>query len=140
MDVDKLRSVPLFASLRRDQLNQLARVTDEVDVPAGKELLREGRFPYEFMIIEEGRADVRRASGEHVAELGPGDFFGEVAALDWGGGFGYPRIASVRALTDVALIAFPAGALNEVARDHPHVAREIRRVSAQRLHDGPGRR
>ena len=74
-----------------------------------------------------------------VTRLGPGDFFGEVAALDWGGGFGYPRIASVRALTDLTLVAFPAGALNEVARDHPHVAREIRRVGAQRLRDRPAR-
>ena len=69
-----------------------------------------------------------------VNRLGEGEFFGELAALDWGGGFAYPRIASVRALTDVTLLTFPAGALNELARDQPQLAAQIRRVGAQRLH------
>ena len=55
MDEQKLKSVPLFASLGRDALRQVAHVADEIDVGEGKELLHEGRFAYEFMVIEEGQ-------------------------------------------------------------------------------------
>jgi CRP/FNR family transcriptional regulator, cyclic AMP receptor protein len=54
---------------------------DEIDVEEGKELLREGRLAYELMVIEDGRTEVTRG-GEHVAELGPGDFLREIAALE----------------------------------------------------------
>ncbi|CAA9497064.1 MAG: hypothetical protein AVDCRST_MAG67-1777 [uncultured Solirubrobacteraceae bacterium] len=54
----------------KDDLRHVGRLTDEVDVAEGEELLREGQFAYEFMVIEDGRAEVQRASGEPVAELG----------------------------------------------------------------------
>ena len=103
MDADKLKALPLFASLRKDDLGRLAQLTDEVDVAEGEELLREGRFAYEFMVIEDGRAEVRRASGEHVAELGPGDFFGEIAALEVG-----RRNATVVARSSMTLVVMTA--------------------------------
>jgi aromatic-L-amino-acid/L-tryptophan decarboxylase len=63
----------------------------------------------EFYVILEGTADVRTAE-EHLAHLGPGDFFGELAALDWGASFGYPRLASVIATSPARLLVLP-GAL-----------------------------
>ena len=79
MDEQKLKSVPLFASLGREDLRRVAQVADGIDVREGKELLREGEFAYEFMVVQDGQAEVTR-EGEHIADLGPGDFLGEIAA------------------------------------------------------------
>jgi signal-transduction protein with cAMP-binding, CBS, and nucleotidyltransferase domain len=73
MDGHKLKSLPLFSSLEKRDLEQIAHAADEVDVEEGKELLHEGSFAYEFMVIEDGTAEVVRDGG-HVADLGPGDF------------------------------------------------------------------
>ena len=77
---DRLRSVPLFAGLRGDELADLERLTDEIDVPAGTVLTRQGGSGQEFFVIIEGGARVER-DGRHVATLGPGDFLGEMALL-----------------------------------------------------------
>ena len=76
----RLKSVPFFASMKKKELEALSRQTDELDVPAGKVLAQEGDFGHEFFVIESGTADVIRG-GEKIAELGPGDFFGEMALL-----------------------------------------------------------
>ncbi len=69
MDEQKLKSIPMFASLERDELRRLAQATDEIDVREGKGLLHQGEFAYEFMVIQDGQAEVTR-DGEHVADLG----------------------------------------------------------------------
>ena len=76
----RLKSIPFFAGMKKKELEALSRQTDEIDVPAGKALTREGDFGQEFFVIESGTADVVRG-GEKIAELGPGDFFGEMALL-----------------------------------------------------------
>jgi CRP-like cAMP-binding protein len=75
MDESELRSIPLFQSLTSEERRAIAPHADEIDVPEGTELVRQGEFAYEFFVIEEGTAEVNR-DGEHVAELGPGDFLG----------------------------------------------------------------
>jgi CRP-like cAMP-binding protein len=73
----KLKGVGLFAELSAAELRHLAGVTNEVVVPAGTELIDEGAFAYEFLLIGSGTAEVRRA-GEVIATLGPGEFAGEI--------------------------------------------------------------
>jgi hypothetical protein len=73
------------------------------------------------------------ADDEDVVELRAGDFFGELAALDWGAGYGYARIAAVRTVDATTLLTFPAGSMTERARRHPEIAREIRCVGLRRL-------
>ena len=75
MDASRLKSIPLFQEVGDEELAQIAPFATEVSVEQGRELVREGDFSYEFMAIEEGQAEVTRG-GEHVADLGPGDFFG----------------------------------------------------------------
>ena len=72
--------VPLFAGLSEHELERLPRWADEIDVPTGKRLINQGAFPHEFMVIEDGTAEVTH-DGTHLADLGPGDFFGEMALL-----------------------------------------------------------
>lgn len=87
--VDRLRKVPLFASCSDTQLRFIASHVEEVDIPAGKELCREGESGGEFFVLISGTADVKRR-GKKVDQLGPGDFFGEISLLDHG-----PRTATV---------------------------------------------
>ena len=65
------------------EMQRIGSLADEVDISEGKTLLHQGDFAHEFMVVLEGRAEVVRDS-EPVAELGPGDFLGEVAALEQG--------------------------------------------------------
>ena len=127
MDAGRLKTIPLFASLDKDELARLGRVTDEVDVAEGEELLREGSFAHEFMVIEDGRAEVMRESGEHVAELGPGDFFGEIAALEAG-----RRNATVVARSPMTLVVMTAFALRELARSIPQLDQTLRAAANER--------
>ncbi len=126
MDENKLKSVPLFASLRKDELRRVAQVADEIDADAGKELLQQGRFAYEFMVIQEGHAEVTR-DGEHVADLGPGDFLGEIAALERG-----KRNATVVASSPVCLIVMTARDLRRLAESIPALGETIRAAASQR--------
>jgi CRP/FNR family cyclic AMP-dependent transcriptional regulator len=98
VDPDRLKAIPLFASLDDDTLRGVATFATETSVPAGKHLVKEGDYAYEFMAIEEGEAEVVR-NGEHVATLGPGDFFGEIGVLEK-----TLRTASVVATTPVRLV------------------------------------
>src|ERR687894_2357090 len=81
MDEARLREIPLFAGLGKKERREVAKQADEVDVEPGRHLVREGEFAYEFFAIEEGTAEVRRGD-QLLAELGPGDFFGEMGLLE----------------------------------------------------------
>src|SRR5919201_4356561 len=116
MQPEELKSVPLFASLSRDELRFVAQQADEVDVSAGKRLATEGRFAYEFFVIEDGTAEVTR-EGTPVATLGPGDFFGEIGLLE-----AERRTASVVAASPMRLVVLTGGALRSIERQMPAVA------------------
>ncbi len=78
-----LRAVPLFVGLDEHELEAVGALTDEVDVPAGRELITEGTFGNEFFLILEGRIRIHRA-GSTLVTMGPGDFLGEIALIDHG--------------------------------------------------------
>jgi CRP-like cAMP-binding protein len=80
MEEKRLRKIALFESLPADARRTIAQHAEELDVPAGNELARQGDFAYEFFVIEDGAADVLR-DGEKIAELGPGDFLGEMGIV-----------------------------------------------------------
>ena len=80
MEESELRTVPLFESLSGAERRAIAPHADEIEVPEGTELVRQGEFAYEFFVLEDGTADVMR-DGERIAELGPGDFLGEMGIV-----------------------------------------------------------
>ena len=80
MDKGRLKAIPLFDGLNDHDLGVIATFAGETSVSAGDTLVREGDFSYELIAIEEGTADVLK-DDQKVAELGPGDFFGEVGVL-----------------------------------------------------------
>ncbi|MDQ3850550.1 MAG: aminotransferase class V-fold PLP-dependent enzyme [Actinomycetota bacterium] len=122
----------LFATLGEDERARIAALARLSTAPAGAAIVDQWDVSLDFFVIVEGRVEVL-VDDAVVAELGAGDFFGELGALDWGAGFGYPRLASVRALAPTVLLIFPAGSMNLLAREHPVVAGQIRRTGVERL-------
>lgn len=119
MDPDRLKSIPLFESLSGKERAQVARWADEVDVPAGKHLVDEGEFGWEFFVIEEGAAEVKKGE-ETLATLGPGDFFGELALVEE-----ERRTASVVATEPTVVIVMTAQDFRHMERDIPEVTKKI---------------
>jgi CRP/FNR family transcriptional regulator, cyclic AMP receptor protein len=119
MDESELRSIPLFESLTNEERRAIAPHADEVEVPEGTELVRQGDFAYEFFVIEEGTAEVKR-DGEHVAELGPGDFLGEMGIVGK-----VVRNATVVTTSPARVVVMTEQALRSMARTNPSVADRI---------------
>jgi CRP-like cAMP-binding protein len=119
MDASRLKSVPLFATLSDKELRQVAQLADEVDVPDGARLVDEGKFAHEFFVIEDGKAEVIH-DAKTVAELGPGDFFGEIALVRTD-----RRTASVIAKSPMKLIVIFGPNFRSMAADLPGVADKI---------------
>ena len=126
MDEHRLDAVPLFASLTKKERSQIARCADEIDVQAGKQLVKEGSFAYEFFVIENGKAEVLRHD-EHLADLGPGDFFGEMGILGHA-----QRNATVVARTPLTAIVMTDRGLRQMEREMPHLADALREKVEQR--------
>jgi len=127
VDPDALRNVSIFSDLSRHELKQLAGWTFELEVPAGEELIREGRLAHEFFVIEDGAVEVRQ-EGERIAELGPGDFFGEVALLKDG-----RRSATVTTTTETRLIVMSTGEFRLMEEELPSVAALVHEALRSRL-------
>jgi CRP/FNR family transcriptional regulator, cyclic AMP receptor protein len=129
MDPNRLRSLPLFADVSDEELSQVATFAQEISVEAGRELVREGDFSYEFMAIEQGEAEVTR-HGEHVADLGPGDFFGEMGLLEK-----TLRNATVTAKTPMQLVTLTGWDLRRIERSIPQAVARVRAVLDARRPD-----
>jgi len=115
MDPERLKVIPVFASLDDETLQGVATLATETSVPAGKHLVNEGDYAYEFMAIEEGEAEVVR-DGERIATLGQGEFFGEMAVLEK-----TLRTASVIALTPMRLVTLSHWDLKRVGGALPQI-------------------
>jgi CRP/FNR family transcriptional regulator, cyclic AMP receptor protein len=126
LDATRLKSIPLFEEVGDDELRQISPFAQEVTVEEGKVLVREGDFSYEFMAIEEGEAEVTRG-GEHVADLGPGDFFGEMGLLEK-----TLRNATVTAKAPMRLITLTGWDLRRVERTAPQAIERVRSVLEER--------
>ena len=126
MKESDLQSIPLFESLPRDARHLIAQHADQMEVPKGTELVRQGEFAYEFFIIETGAADVLR-DGERIAELGPGDFLGEMGIVGK-----VVRNASVVTTVASDVIVMTEQAFRSVARSSPDVANQIQAAVEER--------
>jgi CRP-like cAMP-binding protein len=126
MKPERLRGIPLFSDLSDDELERLGGWADEVDLPAGKPLISQGNFPHEFMVLESGTAEVTH-DGQHLADLGPGDFFGEIALLEE-----QRRMASVVTTSQATVIVMHARNFRAMEEEMPEVAARIRTTMEER--------
>ena len=126
MDPEGLKAIPLFSALSDDDLKLVAMFVSEVSVSAGKHLVDEGDYSYEFFMIQDGKAEVSRG-GEAIAELGQGDFFGEIGLLEK-----RTRNASVVAKTPMRLITLSHWDLNRLRKRYPEVAEQLHAAIEER--------
>jgi len=131
--IDQLAEVRLFSAFTKKELGLISRASDEVSVPAGKELVRQGAPGHEFFLILEGECSVRR-DGRHVATLKDGDYFGELALLDRG-----PRNATVVAETPVKLLVLGQREFNGVLDEVPVLAHKMLMIMATRVREADAR-
>jgi CRP-like cAMP-binding protein len=127
MDTSKLAGIEFFSGLSKNELQRLARWTDEIDVPEGEVLASQGRFAHEFFVIEDGTASVDQ-DGNHLADLGPGDFFGEIGLVET-----VRRTATVRATTPMRVIVMFERDFRQMEQEMPTVAARIQEAIRARL-------
>jgi CRP-like cAMP-binding protein len=126
MDEGRIESIPLFSGLNRKERRTLAPRADEIDLPEGRALVREGEWSYEFFAIMDGTVEVRRGE-QLLAELGPGDFVGEMGLME-----DTRRNATVTATSPVRVVVMTAQAFRHTAREQPTVAAKIRAAIEER--------
>jgi CRP/FNR family transcriptional regulator, cyclic AMP receptor protein len=114
-----LKGVDLLSGCSMNELQQIASLVTEVDVPAGKVLAQQGDIGREFCIIVSGAATASR-NGVSLARLSPTSFFGELALLDGG-----KRTATVVAETDSRLLVLTRTAFKELCGSYPSVAKKM---------------
>jgi CRP/FNR family transcriptional regulator, cyclic AMP receptor protein len=122
LDPSRVKAIPLFQSIPEDEVKQIATFAGEQSVEEGKHLVDEGDFSWEFMAIEEGEAEVLRG-GDHVADLGPGDFFGEMGLVEKD-----RRNATVVAKTPMRILTLTSWDLRRM----PNAMEQIRQVMEER--------
>ena len=126
MDPARLKKIPVFADLSDEERDHIAALAAEVSVPAGKELVREGDYSYDVLAIEEGTARVDR-HGEHIADLGSGDVFGEMGVLKR-----EQRNATVVATSPMMLVTLTSWDIRRLQKTAPNAVDHLRAVVAQR--------
>jgi aromatic-L-amino-acid decarboxylase len=131
VDPAALASVPLFESLEPDELARAARLALIREAAPGERIVDRWETSREFYVLLEGGVNVL-VDDALVGHLRAGDFFGELAALDWGSGFGYPRLATVVAAEPARLLVFAEGALALLVDEFPSLDAIVRAAAAQR--------
>jgi len=125
-DPDQLTGVPLFASLSDAERRDLARGFTLRTAEAGSHVIGEGARGYSFFVLLEGTAAVT-SQGSTLTELGPGDFFGEIALLAGG-----RRTAGVAATSHVKLLVMSAAEFRDLRESHPAIAAQLEQAMKER--------
>ncbi|MHB8262260.1 MAG: cyclic nucleotide-binding domain-containing protein [Acidimicrobiales bacterium] len=124
-----LGSIWLFSACSAGQLRTIRKVIEEVVVPDGKVLCKEGTTGREFFFIVEGYANVLR-NGKRVAKLGPGQYFGELSMLDR-----QPRSATVISSSNMELLVLEYRKFHGLLADMPVLATKLLAIMASRLRE-----
>jgi CRP-like cAMP-binding protein len=125
--VELIKGVPLFSHCSKKELGMVAQIADEIDLPEGKTLMREGDRGREFFVLVEGNAEVRK-QGSKVNALGRGDFFGEIALVSH-----KPRTATVTTTSPSRALVVTEQSFRSLLDGAPDVQRKILLALADRV-------
>jgi hypothetical protein len=131
---DVLETMPLFAGLPDSVIRAVRDRGNCVNVAAGAEIIRRWDADRFFYITLSGRYDVL-IEDRVIRALGPGEHFGELAARDWGGGYGYARTATVRCTQDGQLLRLSSDDFQWLVGTQPAVRSELAKILADRLRE-----
>jgi len=127
--LDLLRRIPLFNGFGKREIERLGMLADEVVVPDGTVLIREGDLGRDMMVLISGNVVVDR-DGVRVNRLGPGDFFGEIALVNEG-----PRTASVTTDGPARMLVITHADFHSMMDEFPEIAAQIMHTLANRIRD-----
>jgi CRP-like cAMP-binding protein len=125
--VDLIASVQLFKGLGRRELEQIAQLVDDVDIPAGQVLMRQGETGAEMFIIASGSVRVER-NGAFIRNAGPGTSIGEMSLLSEG-----PRTATVTAVEPTKILLAAHREFHQLMDEHPAIRLHILDGLAQKI-------
>lgn len=128
--VDLLKRIPLFAGCSRAELEAVSRVADELRLPAGRVLMRQGSPGRELIVLVEGEVTVER-DGATIAVRRDGDHVGELALVT-----GRPRTATVTATTDLRVLVLDRTSFERLLQAVPSIAVKVVKAVAERLPPG----
>jgi len=126
LDAEQLKRIPLFADASDADLNKVAVFADDREIPEGSVVMEEGGYSNELLAIEDGKAEVTRG-GEHIADLGPGDIFGEAGMLD-----DSMRSATVTAKSRMRVISLRHFEVMRLKKAAPDIYKKIEDLVEQR--------
>lgn len=132
MEVSQLQQVPLFRDVPEESLKKIAPFTSVDEFVEGIEVLKEGGFSNHFYVITEGSAKVEHA-GERIAELGPGDVFGEAGLLEK-----EQRSATVTATSTLRVIKIENWELARMRNAMPEVVERLAQIVEARAQEREG--
>ena len=125
--VELIKKVPLFSKLKKKELEEVAHIADELDLPSGKVMAEEGDRGREFFVLLEGEADVTKGD-KSINTMREGDFFGEIALVTQ-----MPRTASVTATTNVRVLMITERDFGALLKHSPEVSRGVAEALAERI-------
>jgi CRP-like cAMP-binding protein len=126
--VDALAKAPLFAELSKQELGELAKATEDLEVEEGKVLTREGDLGREFFVIVDGDVSVTQ-DGKEIRRLGPGDFFGEIALIYENA----RRTATVTAASDLRFFVLTRQSFRSLLEHQPEIEDKVMAALEERL-------
>jgi CRP-like cAMP-binding protein len=127
---DLIARAPLFSGCSKKELSQVASLADEIDLPAGKVLMREGEPGREFIVLIDGEVEIER-HGERIATRGSGDFLGEIALVS-----NIPRTATVTTTAPTRALVVTDRDFRELMRRSDSIHLKVLEALAERIpHD-----
>jgi CRP-like cAMP-binding protein len=124
---DLIRKIPLFSECSRAELEAVATVADELHLPAGRVLIRQGDVGRELFVLVDGKVDVEQ-DGKRIGTRSSGDFLGEIAVVTR-----RPRTATVTALTDVRVLVLTDLNFKRLLADVPSMSGKVLKALGDRL-------
>ena len=132
LDVDAIRSFALFASLDGEQAERVLHAAHEHHAVTGEAVIEQWQVSRDLYVVLNGAVAIL-VDGDRVRTLGPGEFFGELAAIDWGAGYGRTRSATVTATEPTRLLVLDWVLVNWLMKAAPAFGERLETASRERL-------
>jgi len=125
--IDLIKRVPLFSRCTKKELAAIAGEADELVLPEGRTLARQGATGSEFVVIVEGSAEVRK-NGRKINLLGAGDFLGEIALIS-----GAARTATVTTTSATRILVLNDRGFRRLTKEIPSIHASVLKALSERL-------